>query len=111
MENFLDCVKQMHIDKSPIFREYRCKDGVLRGNVEGETNNLLIHYVEVYSDKQRKGIFKSFLTEITNVTSPFTTICFLGVQSYILDEYLTRFQSEGGKQFECVGGDFIIRLK
>ena len=98
LNTFYDCVKEMDSNVS----KYICNDGIIRGNFQNGC--VFIYYIFV--NFRNQGIFRTFLHQLLN-DKLINRICILGVQSQILDDYLSRFEMDGLK-FHSQGGDFTF---
>ncbi len=107
-DSFLECATQMKNNRTDFFKEYKCSYGFLRGKVSSN-DELFIYVVQVEKSRQNSGLLRDFLTNVISLN--FSKICFLAVESYILDDYLGRYiDAKTGKKFVCYGVDWVLDL-
>lgn len=106
-ETIFDSVEFLKFNPSNQFIKTEFGTGILRGCVED--NIFLIHYIEIKKELRNTGILKNFLQQIDRYK--FSKIVFLGVQSQILDDFLSRYEHpKNDATFFCQGADWILEL-
>ena len=105
VDSLLDAYKDFcqHRDRDS---DYECKVDEARIHFLASVDPILIHYINIASDKRKKGLFTALIQSIVADASV-NRIVICGVGTELMISCLAKIGSNHGLPFKDQGGDFI----